>query len=35
MNGRLRKYLPKNAKINLITQEELDVMCASGEAGVK
>ncbi|HAT9282230.1 TPA: IS30 family transposase [Legionella pneumophila subsp. pneumophila] len=28
MNGRLRKYLPKNAKINLITQEELDVIAA-------
>jgi IS30 family transposase len=26
MNGRLRKYLPKNAKINLITQEELDLI---------
>ncbi len=24
MNGRLRKYLPKNANIKLITQEELD-----------
>lgn len=24
MNGRLRKYLPKNANINLITQDELD-----------
>lgn len=28
MNGRLRKYLPKNAKINLITQEELDLIAA-------
>ncbi|MBI2786130.1 MAG: IS30 family transposase, partial [Legionella longbeachae] len=26
MNGRIRKYLPKNAKINLITQEELDLI---------
>lgn len=28
MNGRIRKYLPKNAKINLITQEELDLIAA-------
>lgn len=26
MNGRLRRYLPKNAKINLITQKELDLI---------
>ena len=26
MNGRLRRYLPKNAKINLVTQKELDVI---------
>jgi transposase, IS30 family len=26
MNGRLRRYLPKNATINLITQKELDLI---------
>lgn len=26
MNGRLRRYLPKNAKIELITQKELDLI---------
>ncbi len=28
MNGRLRKYLPKNAKINFITQDDLDLLAA-------
>jgi IS30 family transposase len=28
MNGRLRKYLPKNANIKLITQEKLDLIAA-------